>query len=204
MATLSFTSITRRGGTTATVPPRRRASMNKKYGNSTAAIRRRFFRSDPAFLSPLPRVSVRRCCARLIAEAGRQHRRGSLPHGIGSQWRQRTRLVIDAVRCQSARCRAGGEEETAGGVEPEGAGDRFGGHMPDGGQMPGAVDGEPGGQARGGLHCREGTGRTVEPIARYAAALLVGEVNEIQGRMKAVVARTEAFGWFDPRRRIGG
>jgi hypothetical protein len=62
--------------------------------------------------------------------------------------------------------------------------------------------GEPGGQARDGLHGREGTGRTVEPIARDAAALLVGEVDEIQGRMKTVVARTGAFGGLDPCRRM--
>ena len=64
------------------------------------------------------RVCGRRGCARLIAEAGRQHRRGSRAHGIGCQWRQRTRLGIDAVRRQPARCRAGGEKETAAGVEP--------------------------------------------------------------------------------------
>src|SRR3954452_3461198 len=103
--------------------------------------------------------------------------------------------------------------------------------MPEGCQMPGAVDSEPGdavvaaighieelprrrqvnlgagvpcgeprGQARDGLHGREGAGCTVETIARHAAALLVGEVDEIPGGMKAVVARTEAFGGLDPRR----
>ena len=62
--------------------------------------------------------------------------------------------------------------------------------------------GESGGQACDGLHRRKGAGGTVEAIARHAAALLVGEVDEIPGGMKAVVARTEAFGGLDPAGRF--
>jgi hypothetical protein len=69
---------------------------------------------------------------------------GRRPTGIGCQGRQRARLLVDAVRSQTARRRAGGEDETARGVQTEGAGDRFGRHAPDGGQPPGGgIDGEP-------------------------------------------------------------
>src|SRR5215471_8386655 len=82
-------------------------------------------------------------CPTLASQTCYQHPHGPLTHVIRPQERERTRLTIDPVRSQTVRRRAGGEEEMALRVEAEGAGDRFGRHVPEGRQPPGgAVDGE--------------------------------------------------------------
>src|ERR1700704_362822 len=60
----------------------------------------------------------------------------------------------------------------------------------------------PVGQRRDGLRGREGAGRRVEPVGRDAAALLVGEIDEIPGGMKTIVARPGQLRRLDPLRRI--
>jgi len=69
---------------------------------------------------------------RLASKTCHQHPHGSLTHGIRLQGRERTRLTIGWVRCQTVRLRASSEEEMALRVEAEGAGYRLGRHVPDG------------------------------------------------------------------------
>jgi len=63
--------------------------------------------------------------------------------------------------------------------------------------------GVPVGQGAGRLHARERTRRTVEAIEADAAALLIGEIDEVPSRMEAVVARADEVRLLDPGRRIG-
>src|SRR6516164_958626 len=59
-------------------------------------------------------------------------------------------------------------------------------------------------QGRDRLYSGEGAFCGVNTIAGNTAALLVGEIDEILGGMKAIVAGTQAFCWLDLERRIGG
>src|SRR6202008_961583 len=79
------------------------------------------------------------CNPALIPETGYEHRGGSLAHGISGQGSQRPGLTVDAVRSQASGGRADGEDQLALRVQTEGAGDRFGGHLPDRSQTPGGV-----------------------------------------------------------------
>jgi len=74
---------------------------------------------------------------RLATQTCHQHPHGPLAYGIRLQGGERTRLAVDAIRSETARLRAGGEEESALGVQAEGAGYRFGRHVPYGRQTPG-------------------------------------------------------------------
>src|SRR3989454_12198099 len=73
----------------------------------------------------------------LASQTCHQHPHGPLAHVIRPQGSEFTRITIDPVRGQTVRRRAGGEEEMALRVEAEGAGYRFGRHVPDGRQPPG-------------------------------------------------------------------
>ena len=80
----------------------------------------------------------------LVTKTCCQHRRGALAHRVCRQGRQHARLAVDAVRRQTAGCRAGGEDEMVCRVETEGTGHRFRRGMPDRRQTPvGGVNGEP-------------------------------------------------------------
>ena len=59
------------------------------------------------------------------------------------------------------------------------------------------------GEGRDGLRGRERARRRIQPLARDAAALLIGEIDEIEGRMKTQVAWTEAFRRRDLQWRTG-
>jgi hypothetical protein len=162
---------------------------------------------------------------------------GPPPYFVRRQGRQRACLIFDAVRSQTARFRAGGENETARRVQTEVAGDRFGRYVPDRGQPPGGVNGKsrdavvasighiqefrrrdgryemnlgagvtrgvPVRQGRDRLHSGEAARCGVQTIAGDTTALFVGEIDEILGGMKAIVAGTQAFSRLDPERRVG-
>ena len=106
--------------------------------------------STPMVLAVIPPPTRKLCASSqqtsrplLASKTCYQHPHGPLAHVIRPQGSEFTRITIDPVRGQTVRGRAGGEEEMALRVEAEGAGDRFGRHVPDGRQPPGgAVDGE--------------------------------------------------------------
>ena len=72
----------------------------------------------------------------LVPETGYEHRGGPLAHGISGQGSERPDMTIDTVRSQASGGRAGGQDKLALRVQTEGAGDRFGGHLPDRSQTP--------------------------------------------------------------------
>lgn len=81
--------------------------------------------------------------ADLVAKTGYQHPHGPLAHGVSLQGYQLSRLAVDAVGSETARGRAGGEDEMTLRVQTEGTGYRLGRHVRDGRQPPGGgVDGE--------------------------------------------------------------
>ena len=61
-----------------------------------------------------------------------------------------------------------------------------------------------GGKSGNGLEDRQCSRHGVKAVAAHAAPLLVGEVEDIQGRMKAEVTRPQGFLRFHYRRRVGG
>src|SRR6266478_726042 len=71
------------------------------------------------------------------AETGRQDRRRSLADFLDCQRRQRTALLVDAVRSQTARRRPHGKQEVPCRIEAERAGYSLGWYVPSRRQMPG-------------------------------------------------------------------
>src|SRR5438128_5040701 len=107
-------------------------------------------KSTPMVPAVIPSPTRKRCASSqqtsrptLASQTCYQHPHGPLAHVIRPQGSERTRITTDPVRGQTVRRRASGEEEMTLRVEAEGAGDRFGSHVPEGRQPPGgAVDGE--------------------------------------------------------------
>ena len=91
----------------------------------------------------------------LFSKTRYQHPHGPHAHRIGLQGTKPTRIAVDSVRCETARCRAGGEEEIPLRVQAEGDGYSLRRHLPEGRQPPGGrVYGEASVSGSSGLYRR--------------------------------------------------
>ncbi len=92
----------------------------------------------------MSRLRHNKCgCHRLVPKTCHQHVTGPLAHGISLQGGELTRIAVDLVGGETARLRAGSEEEFALRVQAKGAGYSFSRHLPNGRQPPVSVNGEP-------------------------------------------------------------